>query len=266
MEPIGIIGGSGFYDLLENREMFIHDSIYGRSSEIFSGTLEGRKVYFIPRHGPNHHVPVPRIPYRANMYAFYELGVRRVLATNAVGSMNPDIHVGDLVIPDDFCDLTRRYPRSMYDNTHIAYHVDMVPAYCPHLRNALIDAARIVKPGRVHDHGVLFVDEGLRFQTPFELRLFRRLGGDLIGMTTLPEAVFARELAMCYAHICCPTNWSTGDITEAASFPEVLKQGVEDFKNVLKIAVRNLGERPDCVCSHALDAAILSKEDGAPVL
>ena len=98
MEPIGIIGGSGFYDLLENPEVFIHDSKYGRSSEIFRGSIDGQPVYFIPRHGPEHHIIVPRINYRANIYALWDLGVRRIFATNSVGSMNPDMVPGDLVI------------------------------------------------------------------------------------------------------------------------------------------------------------------------
>lgn len=261
MEPIGIIGGSGFYDLLENPEVFIHDSKYGRSSEIFKGSIDGQPVYFIPRHGPQHHIIVPRINYRANIYALWELGVRRIFATNSVGSMNPEMKPGDMVIPDDFFDMTRRMPRSMYDDVPVAYHVDMCPAYCPTLRKALIDAANQVKPGHVHDHGVLFVDEGLRFNTPFELKVFRKLGGDLIGMTTIPEVIFAREMAMCYAHVCMPNNWAMGEQTDCAEFPELLRQGVEDFKSILRIAIKNVNLEDDCICKHALDAAILAKQN-----
>ncbi len=260
MQPIGIIGGSGFYDLLENPEVFIHDNEYGRSSEMYKGTIDNVPVYFLPRHGPNHKIIVPRIPYRANMMAFKELGVQKIFATNSVGCLNPDIPLGDLVIPDDYFDMTRRYPRSMYDNTTDAYHVDMTPAYCPVVRKALIDAANIVKPGHVHDHAKIVVDEGLRFNTQFEDRVFRSWGADLIGMTTLPEAIFARELAMCYAHICLPNNYCIDVEIDAAEFPELLRKGVEDFKAVLRLAIKNVDTEADCPCKHALDHAILSKQ------
>lgn len=259
MKPIGIIGGSGFYELLENPRMFVHNNRYGRSSEIFEGTIQERKVYFLPRHGEEHKIIVPRINYRANIWAFKELGVERILATNCVGSSNPEIELGSLVIPHDFCDWTRRFPRSLYDDEVEAYHVDMTPAYCPDLRKALIDAANKVKPGHVHDKAVIFVNEGLRFETPFELKMFRQLGADLIGMTTLPEAVFAREAAICYAHICVPTNWCLGEQIEADDFPRLLKQGIEDFKQVLYLAIPTLSDDRDCPCSHALDHAILKK-------
>lgn len=260
MEAIGIIGGSGFYDLMENARMFIHSNRYGRSSEMYEGTVEGVPVYFLPRHGAEHEIIVPRINYRANIWAFKELGVKKIIATNCVGTSNPDIPPGDLVIPHDFCDWTRRFPRSLYDDSVEAYHVDMTPAYCPNLRKVLIDAARQVKPGHVHDKAVIFVNEGLRFETPFELKMFRSLGADLIGMTTLPEAVFAREAAICYAHICVPTNWCLGETIEADDFPRLLKQGVADFKEVLKIALKHIDYETDCPCVHALDHAILEKE------
>ena len=185
--------------------------------------------------------------------------MEQILATNCVGSSNPDIELGSLVIPHDFCDWTRRFPRSLYDDEVEAYHVDMTPAYCPDLRRALIEAANQVKPGHVHDKAVIFVNEGLRFETPFELTMFRKLGADLIGMTTLPEAVFAREAAICYAHICVPTNWCLGEQVEADDFPRLLKQGIEDFKQVLYLAIPNLADERDCPCSHALDHAVLKK-------
>ena len=262
MQPIGIIGGSGFYDLLEDAEVFIHDNAYGRSSEIYKGTIDGYPVYFLPRHGPNHSIIVPRINYRANMEAFKELGVQRIIATNSVGALNPDISLGDLVIPDDFFDMTKRSPYSMYDNTTVAYHVSMSPAYCPVVRKALIDAANIVKPGHVWDHANLVVTEGLHYETQLEDKIFRSLGIDLVGMTTLPEAIFARELAMCYAHICLPNNYCLGVEIDADELPVLLKDGVENFKKVIRIAVKTLAEQEDedCVCKHALDHAILAKQ------
>ncbi len=262
MKPIGIIGGSGFYDLLEDPRMFIHDNCFGRSSEIYEGEVEGRHVYFIPRHGPEHTIIVPRINYRANIWAFKELGVERIISTNSVGSINPQMPPGDLVVPDDFYDATRRMPRSLYDDTVVAIHVDMTPPFCPQLRHLLIEGAQATKPGHVHDHGVLFVSEGLRMETPFEYRLYRKLGGDLVGMTSLPEAVLAREAAMCYATICVPVNFGGfGEPVEPTTFHSILRESVEEFKSIVRYVIKHLDLEKDCGCLHALDGAVLAKED-----
>ncbi len=256
---IGIIGGSGFYELMENPTMFIHDNKYGRSSEIYSGTISGIPVYFLPRHGPNHKIIVPRINYRANVWAFKELGVERIFATNSVGSSNPHIKPGDFVIPHDFVDLTSRTPRSLYDNTTEAYHVDMTPPYCPEIRQSLIEASKQVRKDNTHEKAVIFVNEGLRFETPAELKLFRSWGADLIGMTTIPEVVFAREAGICYAHICCPVNYALGERIEANDFQRILKDAVSDFRKVLEIAIRSIPEERNCPCKTALDFAVLDK-------
>lgn len=191
------------YEMLENPKMFIHDNRYGRSTEIYEGKIKGQPVYFLPRHGPDHTVIVPRIPYRANIWAMKELGVRRILATNSVGSLNPEINVGDMVIPDDFINFTSRTPRSFYDDMPVAYHVDMAPAYCPDIRKALIDASHKIHKGATHDQAVIVIIEGLSFSTPAEQRMFRQWGADLVGMTTMPEAILAREAALCYATFAC---------------------------------------------------------------
>jgi 5'-methylthioadenosine phosphorylase len=259
MKPIGVIGGSGMYEMLEHAKMFIHDNRYGRSTEIFEGKVEGYPVYFLPRHGPNHHVIVPRIPYRANVWALKELGAERIIATNSVGSINPAIEVGDMVIPHDYINFTSRTPRSFYDDGVVAYHVDMSPAYCPDIRRALIDAARTVHDGRTYDHAVIIVTEGLSFNTPAEQRLFRQWGADLVGMTTMPEAILAREAALCYAHICMPTD-CIGKPIQSDTFQACLKKGMQDFIGIITLAVKRLAEERDCPCSHALDHAILAKQ------
>ena len=258
MKPIGIIGGSGFYELMDQSKKFIHDNKYGRSSEIYEGTINGHEVYFIPRHGPNHNIIVPRIPYRANIWALHELGVERIIATNSVGSINEQINVGDMVIPDDFINYTSRTPRSLYDDMEVAYHVEMNPPYCPEIRTALIDAARQVHEGAVHDQATIVVVEGLSFNTPAEYKMFQMWGAKLVGMTTLPEAVLAREAGLCYAHICMPTD-KIGSPIRSDVFQEHLKKGVQDFKEIISIAVTKLSEKRDCPCAHALDHAILSK-------
>lgn len=258
MKPIGVIGGSGMYEMLENPRMFIHDNRYGRSSEIYEGKLNGKTIYFLPRHGPNHTIIVPRINYRANIWAFRELGCERVIATNSVGSLNPDIHIGDMVIPHDFINTTCRFPRSLYDDTKVAYHVEMKPAYCPEIRSALIEASRQIHKGATHDHAVIVVEEGLAYNTEAEQRVFRQWGGDLVGMTTMPEAILAREAGLCYAHICMPTD-CIGQPIRSDTFQGYLKDGVADFIRIITLAVELLPERRECPCAHALEHAVLSK-------
>lgn len=258
LKPIGVIGGSGMYEMLESPRMFIHDNQYGRSSEIYEGKLKGRTIYFLPRHGPNHTIIVPRINYRANVWALHELGCERILATNSVGSLNPNIRIGDMVIPHDFINTTCRFPRSFYDDMPAAYHVDMKPAYCPDIRKALIDASRKVHQGTTHDRAVIVVEEGLAYNTEAEQRVFVQWGADLVGMTTLPEAILAREAGMCYAHICMPTD-CIGQPVETDVFQKHLKKGVEDFIQIISLAVEQLPDERDCVCAHALDHALLAK-------
>ena len=258
MKPIGIIGGSGFYELIDQSKKFIHDNKYGRSSEIYEGKINGHDVYFIPRHGPNHNIIVPRIPYRANIWALHELGVERIIATNSVGSINENINVGDMVIPDDYINFTSRTPRSLYDDTEIAYHVEMNPPYCPEIRSVLIEAAHQVHDGAVHDKATIAVIEGLSFSSPAEYRMYQILGAQLVGMTTMPEAILAREAGICYAHICMPTD-KIGAPIRSDVFQSHLKKGVEDFKKIIAITITRLSDTRNCPCAHALDHAILSK-------
>lgn len=258
MKPIGIIGGSGMYEMLEQPKMLIQDNQFGRSSEIYEGKLNGKLVYFLPRHGPNHTIIVPRINYRANIWGLHELGCETIIATNSVGSLNPDIHIGDMVVPHDFIDFTRRFPRSFYDDTPVAYHVEMKPAYCPTLRELLIDASKRIHQGQTHEKAVLVVEEGLTYNTQAEHEMFRQWGGDLVGMTTLPEAILAREAAMCYAHICMPTD-CLGQPIRSDVFQSHLKNGVRDFIEIITDVVGKLTDERDCPCAHALDHAILSK-------
>jgi 5'-methylthioadenosine phosphorylase len=258
MDPIGIIGGSGMYEMLERPKMFIHDNQFGRSTEIFEGMIKGRLVYFLPRHGPNHTVIVPRIPYRANIWAMKELGVSRIIATNSVGSINSDIKIGDMVIPHDYINFTSRYPRSFYDDIPVAYHVDMADPYCPEIRSALIKASEEFSDRPTHDKAVIVVTEGLSFNSPAEQRMFQQWGGDLVGMTTMPEAILAKELALCYAHICMPTD-CFGEPIKANDFQRLLDSGVRRFIEIIIRAIELLPEGRGCSCPNSLDHAILAK-------
>ena len=259
---IGIIGGTGFYELFENARMFIHHNKYGTSSEIYQKEISGKVVYFLPRHGPRHNIIVSRINYRANIWAFKELGVTRIIATNSVGAINPEMHPGDIVIPNDFIDFTRRFPRSLYDNETVAIHVNMIPPYCPEIRNLLIKVSKEMYPEiATYGSAVILVHEGLRFETPAELKLYKNWGADIVGMTTIPEVVFAREANICYAQICIPTNYATGnEEIKASEFKQIFKKGILNVKKIIFKTISLLPEERKCLCKDAVKNGILKRE------
>ncbi|MCX8204482.1 MAG: MTAP family purine nucleoside phosphorylase [Candidatus Nezhaarchaeota archaeon] len=170
--------------------------------------LGGVEVAVVPRHGFTHAVPPHRVDYRANVLALKRLGVERVLATGAVGSLREHIRPGMAVVVSDFLDLAKSRPPSLYEGPKVV-HVDMSEPFCPELRTVLIEASK--KAGlEVWDGGVYACTEGPRFETPAEIRAIRVLGGDVVGMTVATEAALAREAGLCYAVLCLVTNMAAG--------------------------------------------------------
>ncbi len=217
---VGLIGGSGIYDpdRLEGCVEEEMETPYGQVHAT-TGRMDGRRVVFLARHGRTHSVPPHRVNYRANIWALKELGANRVLATAAVGSLNPDFRPGELVLPDQFLDFTKNRPGTFYDDRVV--HTDFTEPYCPALRAALEGSAgELGVP--LHNGGCYVGTEGPRFETPAEIAAYRRLGGDLVGMTGLPEVVLARELGLCYATVAIVTNFAAGISTTALSHQEVL--------------------------------------------
>ncbi len=218
MPRVGIIGGSGVYKVMEERKSVLVNTPFG-NIEVFIGTLGGEEVAFIPRHGKKHEVPPFKVNYRGNLYALMELGVERVLATNAVGALREEYPPGTLLIPDDFIDFTKTREYTYYDGREIkvrdkkikgVVHVSMTPdPYCPEIRQAMLRAADEMGL-EVVNGGVYCCMEGNRFETPAEIRALRTLGGDVVGMTGCPEAALARELEMCYATVNVITNYAAG--------------------------------------------------------
>jgi 5'-methylthioadenosine phosphorylase len=253
---IGVIGGSGFYEFLTDAEEVRVDTPFGEPSEaVLVGEVAGRSVAFLPRHGRDHRYPPHKIPYRANLWALRALGVRRILAPTAVGSLTASYGPGTLVIPDQLVDRTTGRAQSFYDS--YAVHVPFADPYCPSGRAHAIGAAR--KTGWVPaGSGTLVVIEGPRFSTRAESQWYAAQGWTLIGMTGHPEAVLARELAICYTPLALVTDTDAGvaegdGVTQAEVF-EVFGKNVGRLRElVASIVAAFPAEREDDLCAHALD-------------
>jgi 5'-methylthioadenosine phosphorylase len=250
-----IIGGSGLETLLKNMEQVHIGTPYGIPPPISVGDVGCRSVAFLPRHDVHHSVPPHKVNHRANIYALFKIGVKRILATNAVGAISVDLEPGDLVVPHDFVDFTKLRSPSFYDDVPVT-HVDMSQPFCPEIRGML--AKTLEKCGKeVWDSGVVACTEGPRLETPAEIEMFRRLGCDLVGMTVVPEAVLARELEMCYATVCFVSNMAAG-IQERLTVNEVVavaKRRAPVIQQILRETISILPQKRQCPCVHALQDA-----------
>lgn len=252
---IAIIGGTGFKSLLENPKQLRLGTPYGISPPLHTGKICGEKIIFLPRHGPDHSVPPHRINYRANIYTLYKAGVERILATNAVGAINPNFKPGDIVVPHDFVDFTKFRSTTFYDEAPVT-HIDVSQPYCPEIRELLIETAG--KLGfHVWDKAVLICTEGPRYETPAEIKMFRRLGCDAVGMTGVPESVLARELEMCYASICYVSNMAAGlqKRLTALEVSKVSKSVLQRIEQILIETIKTLPSERNCPCVKALKNA-----------
>ena len=204
----GIIGGTGFYTLSDQAEHRLVQTDYGTATVDLT-LLGGQEVAFIARHGREHAIPPHLVNYRANIAAFRALGVTHILASAAVGTMNPIMQPGDFALPDQFIDFTRGRAGTFFDQGKPVRHTDMSVPYCPQLREELQRAGAFLGHA-LHPAAVYVCTEGPRFETPAEIEMFRRLGGDLVGMTGVPEAPLAREAGICYVAVAAVTNWAAG--------------------------------------------------------
>ncbi|ACX52098.1 methylthioadenosine phosphorylase [Ammonifex degensii KC4] len=265
MPVIAVIGGTGVYDphLLEDpREEKVVTS-YGEV-RVFCGKWRGKEVAFLPRHGTAHSVPPHRINYRANIAGLKKLGVRFILATAAVGSLNPQLKPGEFVVVDQFLDFTKRRESTFFDGgPEGVVHVDFTQPYCPELRELLVRAARTLRLP-VHDKGTYVCTEGPRFETPAEIKMFQHLGGDLVGMTGVPEVVLAREAEICYAAVALVTNFAAGIAPYRLSHEEVvamMKSKEEELRKLLLQTVYWIDETRTCsICHQAVTGPVKVKE------
>ncbi len=258
--PIGIIGGSGLYALLDDAEPAPVTTPFGDPSEAPErGTLAGHPVVFLPRHGRDHRYPPHQVNYRANLWALRSLGVRRVLAPCAVGALRADLSRGALVVPDQVLDRTWGRPHTVYDQVGPVVHVSFADPYCPSGRRTV--TALDHPPMPVVDGGTMVVIQGPRFSTRAESRRNARDGGTVVGMTGMPEAAVARELALCFTALAVVTDADVGvDGAEAVTHQAVLDEfarSIEALKEVLARVVAALPDDEACVCRRSLDGLAL---------
>jgi 5'-methylthioadenosine phosphorylase len=252
---IGVIGGSGFYALLDEADEVPVTTPYGPPSDpLVVGTVGDRRVAFVPRHGRDHRHPPHRINHRANLWALRWAGVEQVLAPCAVGSLDPDLGPGSLVVPDQLVDRTSGRVQTFYDDR--AAHVGFADPYCPRGRAHLLDSARGAGwPAR--DGGTTVVVEGPRFSTRAESRWFAAQGWSLVNMTGHPEAVLARELALCYTSLALVTDLDAGlQHGEGVSMAEVFRVFGENTARLRTLVVAAAGTLPTartCPCPESLD-------------
>ena len=252
---IGVIGGSGFYSFLDGaREVRVETPFGPPSDPLVVAEVAGRTVAFVPRHGADHRHPPHRIPYRANLWALRSLGVRQVVAPCAVGGLRPSLGPGTLVVPDQLVDRTSGRAQTFHDTG--AVHVSFADPYCPRGRAVALDRARAGDWSPV-DGGTLVVVEGPRFSTRAESRWFSAQDWSLVGMTGHPEAVLARELALCYTAVALVTDLDAGvegaeSVTQAEVF-RVFKANTARLRGLLVDVVGALPRDQDCSCARALD-------------
>lgn len=254
-DRIAFIGGTGIYnlDFFKNMEKVKVSTIYGEVV-VRKTKVNNKEIFFMPRHGSKHSVPPHRINYRGNIAALKKSGVEKVIAAAAVGSLRREMPPGSLAVIDQFIDQTRGRQTTFYcgDNQPVV-HTDFTEPYCPELRKLLISECN--KAGyNFTGQGTYVTTEGPRFETPAEIRAYARLGGDLVGMTNVPEVVLAREAGLCYATVALITNYAAGISPDILSHEEVLEaMGVYGKKiNQLFIAcIDSAPEQTNCRCREA---------------
>ena len=263
---LGVIGGSGFYEFLTHAERVPVTTPFGDpSDDLVIGELEGRRVAFLARHGRDHRFQPHKVNYRANLWALRSVGVRQVLAPCAVGSLREELGPGTIVVPDQVVDRTWGRAHTLYEEEGPVVHVGFADPYCPHGRQVVVDAARAAGK-QVEDGGTLVVINGPRFSSKAESRWHQQAGWTVVGMTAMPEAALARELAMCFTTIALVTDHDAGvHGGEAVTHEEVLRvfaKNVEGLKQLLRSTLAAMPEtEPDatasCPCRRALDGITL---------
>lgn len=261
---IGVFGGSGFYSLLEDPTEIKVDTPYGPPSDsLMLGKLAGRQVVFLPRHGRTHSIPPHKINYRANVWAFKQLGVKAVISPCAAGSLKREVEPGHFVVCDQFVDRTSGRPDTFYDGP-IVTHVSPADPYCPVLRQIAIDVIRDHKIP-VHETGTIVVINGPRFSTKAESKWFGSLGWEVIGMTQYPEVYLCRELGMSVVNISLITDHDSGvhaetEAVNAKSVLEVFKQNAENIQKVVIEMIRRMPQDLDALFPK--DVLEFSRGDG----
>ena len=265
--PVGLISSAASERLLQDRREQQVATPWG-SASVITGRIAGREAAVVLRYGPKLTVPSHKINYRANIWALRELGVQRIISQNAIGSVNPAIRPGDIVISHDFLDRTKGRPLSLFDDAECWVRVDMTEPFCPEVRQSLL-AATASMPDRVIDRGVFACTEGPRFETPAEIRVLQREGADIVGTPLVPEVVFAREAEMCFASIAPVINYGAGmapavlHVGPGSMNDQYYADGLHDrIEQALIEAARDLPDHRSCKCGQALRSGFHGQRPG----
>ena len=256
MPKIAIIGGTGVYDprILNGLREETINTKYGAVS-LKIGNYSNKEVAFLSRHGENHAVPPHKVNYRANIMALKEIGVEKVIATAATGSLNLEMRPGDFVLVDQFIDFTKSRPLTFYEEIgQGVVHIDMTEPYCREVRNVLTQAGQMLDM-KIYHRGTYVCTEGPRFETPAEIKMYSQLGGDLVGMTSVPEVVLAKEAEMCYATIATVTNFAAGISPTPLTHAEVVEamnKNNENLKKLIMQTIEIMTKKRGCTCKTAL--------------
>jgi 5'-methylthioadenosine phosphorylase len=263
---LGIIGGSGLYamDGFKIVETLEVTTPFGSpSSPLTMGEIDGVPVTFLARHGPAHTISPTEVNYRANIYALKDIGVEQLVAISACGSLREDYAPGDVVVPDQVFDNTRRRPPSFFEGGFVA-HVSVADPFCPDLSPAVVESLQAAQ-AEVHVGGTSITIEGPRFSTRAESNAFRDWGMSIIGMTTSPEAFLAREAEMCYSVMAHVTDYDSWHQSEAPVTVDMVIRTLETNMQVVQRAIKELvGRLPEerhCICVDALQDSFVTQRD-----
>jgi 5'-methylthioadenosine phosphorylase len=267
---LAVLGGSGLYEMpnLADIQEFDVDTPFGKpSAPVVVGTLEGRRVAFLTRHGYGHHISPSEVNYRGNIYALKSLGVERIVSISACGSLREDYSPGDLVIPGQLFDFTRDRKRSFFGNGFVA-HIGAADPFCKDLCKQVFNAAKATGTP-VHEGGTSITVEGPRFSTRAESNTFRAWGMSIIGMTTSPEAFLAREAEMCYAVMAHVTDYDVWHLEEEPvsvdAVIEVLNQRTQIAQDTIANLARDLRPERECDCDSTLANALITDPSVIPL-
>jgi 5'-methylthioadenosine phosphorylase len=267
---IGVIGGSGLYrmeGLTDVEERQVTTPFGDPSDVILIGTLEGARVAFVARHGRGHRIMPTEVPYQANIFALKSLGVEHVISVSACGSLREHLHPGEVVVPDQVFDFTKKRESTFFGNGLVA-HIGVADPFCARL-SALIGDAVEESGGTVHRGGCFITIEGPRFSTKGESQTYRAWGMDIIGMTTSPEAFLAREAEMCYAVMAHVTDYDGWDESQDPVNVEALLATLAANTALAQNAIRGLvaklaAAEQDCECGSMLATAFITQQDLIP--
>lgn len=252
---VGIIGGTGVYNqsLLEDEHEISVETKYGKV-KMNQGSYKGRTVYFMARHGGGHSVPPHLVNYKSNIAALKKLNVNAVIATAAVGTLSREMPPGSRVVIDQFIDFTKHRSPTFYEGEEgFVVHTDFSDPYCPEVRAAIFNAGKTLNQELING-GCYVCCEGPRFETPAEIKMIKMWGGDLVGMTNVPEVVLAREAGLCYATIALPTNYAAGISATPLTHEEVLEEmekGKPLLISLLAGCIEAINPVHKCSCSEA---------------